>query len=29
VIENGSMEDAISEVMELVLSAAEPLEVKS
>ena len=29
VIENGSMEDAIGEVMELVLSAAEPLEVKS
>jgi 2-phosphoglycerate kinase len=29
VIENGSMEDAISEVMELVLSAAEPLEVKT
>jgi 2-phosphoglycerate kinase len=29
VIENGNMEDAIGEVMELVLSAAEPLEVKS
>ena len=29
VIENGSMEDAIGEVMELVLSAAEPLEVRS
>ena len=29
VIENGSMEDAIGEVMELVLSAAEPLEVNS
>ena len=29
VIENGSMEEAIGEVMELVLSAAEPLEVKS
>ena len=28
VIENGSMEDAIGEVMELVLSAAEPLEVR-
>ena len=29
VIENGNIEDAIGEVMELVLSAAEPLEVKS
>jgi 2-phosphoglycerate kinase len=28
VIENGSIEDAIGEVMELVLSAAEPLEVR-
>jgi 2-phosphoglycerate kinase len=28
VIENGNMEDAIGEVMELVLSAAEPLEVR-
>jgi 2-phosphoglycerate kinase len=29
VIENGNIEDAIGEVMELVLSAAEPLEVRS
>ena len=29
VIENGNMEDAIGDVMELVLSAAEPLEVRS
>jgi len=29
VIENGNIEEAIGEVMELVLSAAEPLEVKS
>jgi 2-phosphoglycerate kinase len=29
VIENGNIEDAIGEVMELVLSAAEPLEVQS
>jgi hypothetical protein len=28
VIENGNIEDAIGEVMELVLSAAEPLEVR-
>ena len=28
-IENGNIEDAIGEVMELVLSAAEPLEVRS
>ena len=28
VIENGNIEDAIGEVMELVLSAAEPLEVQ-
>ena len=28
-IENGNIEDAIGEVMELVLSAAEPLEVQS
>jgi hypothetical protein len=28
VIENGNIEDAIGEVMELVLSATEPLEVR-
>ena len=28
-IENGNIEDAIGEVMELVLSAAEPLEVQT
>jgi 2-phosphoglycerate kinase len=28
VIENGSIDDAIGEVMELVLSAAEPLEAR-
>jgi 2-phosphoglycerate kinase len=29
VIENGNIEEAIGDVMELVLSAAEPLEVRS
>jgi hypothetical protein len=29
VIENGNIEDAIGEVMELVLSAAEPLKVQT
>jgi hypothetical protein len=29
VIENGNIEDAIAEVMELVLTAAEPLQVQS